>query len=109
MCRLFQLSDPDSYTLLTRKIRIHGYSTSVRLERGFWAILHEMARGEGKSVGRLVTQLYNELRRTDTDLTNFASYLRVTALHYAIQYSSRFAPGQEGSAAVPLPERNPDE
>jgi len=91
MCRLFQLSDPDSYRLLTRKIRIHGHSTSVRLERGFWGILDEMARSEGKSVGRVVTQLHNELRRTDADLTNFASYLRVTTLHYAIQYSNRSA------------------
>lgn len=92
MCRLFQLSDPGSYMLRTRKIRIHGHSTSVRLERGFWAILDEMARAEGKSVGRLMTQLYDEVRRTEADLTNFASCLRVIALHYGIYYADQFAP-----------------
>lgn len=99
MCRLFQFTDKGSYSVLTRKLRIHGHSTSVRLERGFWVILEEMARFEGKSVGHLVTSLHDEIRRTENDLTNFASCLRVIALHYVIRYSEQFAP--VGSAQGP--------
>ncbi|WP_371420263.1 ribbon-helix-helix domain-containing protein [Tardiphaga sp.] len=90
MCRLFQATDKGSYSVLTRKLRIHGHSTSVRLERGFWAIIEDMARFEGKSVGRLVTSLHDEIRRTETDLTNFASCLRVIALHYVIGGTREF-------------------
>jgi predicted DNA-binding ribbon-helix-helix protein len=64
----------------------------VRLEHGFWAILEEMAHVEGRSVGRLVTVLHDEMRRGETESTNFASCLRVFALHYGIRHSDRFAP-----------------
>ncbi len=102
MCRLFQFTDPGSYALLTRKIRIHGHSTSVRLEHGFWAILDEMAHVEGRSVGRLVTGLHDEMRRGETELTNFASCLRVFALHYGIHHSDRFVVAAPATRSVRL-------
>ncbi len=84
MCRQFRVSSPDSYRALTRKLRIHGHSTSVRLEKGFWDILEHMAQGEGKSMGRLVTVLHDEIRQSEIELSNFASCLRVIALQYSI-------------------------
>jgi predicted DNA-binding ribbon-helix-helix protein len=101
MGRLFQFTDSGSYALHTRKIRIHGHSTSVRLELGFWAILDEMAHVEGRSVGRLVSMLHDEMRQGETDLTNFASCLRVFALHYGIHHSDRFAPVGAITASKP--------
>ena len=102
MCRLFQFTDPGSYALHTRKLRIHGHSTSVRLEHGFWAILEEMAHVEGRSVGRLVTALHDEMRRGEGELTNFASCLRVFALHYGIYHSGRFVPAVTAGGSKPL-------
>lgn len=84
MDRLFNFTSPESYSAATRKLRIHGHSTSVRLEKGFWAILEEMARAEGKSLGRLVTVLHDEVRQAETEFVNFSSCLRVIALHYGI-------------------------
>ncbi|WP_067732630.1 ribbon-helix-helix domain-containing protein [Novosphingobium naphthalenivorans] len=87
MCRLFSFSSPESYSTATRKLRINGHSTSVRLEKGFWNVLEQMAQAEGKSLGRLVTVLHDEMRRADADLTNFSSCLRVMALHYGMARS----------------------
>jgi len=84
MCRLFRFSSLDSYNASTRKLRIHGHSTSVRLEKSFWEILERMAQAEGKSLGRLVTILHDEVRQSDADLPNFASCLRVIALQYGL-------------------------
>ncbi|MDR6708660.1 MULTISPECIES: ribbon-helix-helix domain-containing protein [unclassified Novosphingobium] len=82
MCRLYRHTSSDSYSPATRKLRIHGHSTSVRLEKGFWDILETMAEAEGKSLGRLVTILHDEVRQSGADLPNFASCLRVMALYY---------------------------
>lgn len=86
MCRLFRFSSLDSYSARTRRLRIHGHSTSVRLEKSFWEVLERMAQAEGKSLSRLVTSLHDEVRQSDVDLPNFASCLRVIALQYGVLY-----------------------
>ncbi|HJT40961.1 MAG TPA: ribbon-helix-helix domain-containing protein [Sphingobium sp.] len=95
MCRPFSFSTPESYNAATRKLRIHGHSTSVRLEKVFWAVLEQMAREEGKSLGRLVTNLHDEVRQSEAELPNFASCLRVIALHYGVRNGPDIHSGQE--------------
>lgn len=63
-----------------RSFRIHGHSTTVRLERAFWTVLEEMAREEGASVAALVARLQDHCLVTNEK--NLASCLRVVCLKY---------------------------
>ncbi|WP_313802884.1 ribbon-helix-helix domain-containing protein [Sphingobium sp.] len=94
MCRFYRHTSSDNYSPATRKVRIHGHSTSVRLEKSFWDILECMAAAEGKSLGRLVTILHDEVRQSEQDLPNFASCLRVMALQYGVEHG-------QGCSAIP--------
>ena len=47
MCRIYAGTDPAHYEPVTRSLRLHGAVTSIRLEARFWAILDEMAQGDG--------------------------------------------------------------
>ena len=58
MCRLFAGQDPDRYRLETRRMRLNGQSTSIRLENAFWRILDEIAAGEGISTPAFVSKLH---------------------------------------------------
>jgi predicted DNA-binding ribbon-helix-helix protein len=82
MCRLFLSQDPATYEAETRPIRLHGHSTSIRLEAGFWNILEEIAAREGTTVARFCATLHDEMIQRHGALSNFASVLRVTCLHY---------------------------
>ena len=63
-----------------RSIRIHGHSTTVRLERAFWSVLDEMAREEGVTVAALVTRIHDHCLSSNDK--NLASCLRVVSLKY---------------------------
>jgi predicted DNA-binding ribbon-helix-helix protein len=82
MCRLFVSQDPASYQSETRPIRLGGHATSVRLEAAFWNTLEEIARAEDMSLARFVGVLHDEILARHGDVPNFASFLRVTCLHY---------------------------
>jgi predicted DNA-binding ribbon-helix-helix protein len=82
MCRLFLTQDPESYAAETRPIRLHGHATSIRLEVAFWEILEEIAAREGMPVVRFVTTLHDEILARQGEVSNFASFLRVTCLHW---------------------------
>ena len=82
MCSLFTSQDPATYAYETRAVRLHGHSTSIRLEAAFWAILEEIAGREGLSVARFVATLHDEILQRLGDVPNFASFLRVTCLHW---------------------------
>ena len=47
MCKIFAGQNPSRYESVTRRIRLNGQSTSVRLERAFWGILDRIAMEEG--------------------------------------------------------------
>lgn len=47
MCEVFSRQDPRRYQPVTRKLRLNGQSTSIRLEQAFWDILDDIAAGEG--------------------------------------------------------------
>jgi predicted DNA-binding ribbon-helix-helix protein len=82
MCNLFISQNPSSYQAETRAIRLHGYSTSIRLEAAFWSTLEEIAAKEHLTLARFVTVLYEEIVEKIGDVQNFTSFLRVTCLHY---------------------------
>ena len=82
MCRLFVMQDPASYACETRAVRLHGHTTSIRLEAEFWAILEEIAGREGVPLSRFLCTLHDEVLQQQGDVPNFASMLRVTCALY---------------------------
>jgi predicted DNA-binding ribbon-helix-helix protein len=82
MCNLFVSQDARTYQPETRAMRLHGYSTSIRLEAAFWSTLEEIAAKEQLSLARFVAVLYDEIVERVGNVQNFTSFLRVTCLHY---------------------------
>jgi predicted DNA-binding ribbon-helix-helix protein len=82
MCNLFASQDPATYACETRAIRLHGHSTSIRLEAGFWRVLERIAAREGMPVSRFVAALHDEVLARRGEIGNFASLLRVACLHW---------------------------
>ena len=81
--RMFALcpTDPaDEYMPIRRSIRLHGHSTTIRLERAFWMVLEELAAKEGSTLAALITKIYDHC--LGTDQKNLASCLRVVSLKY---------------------------
>ena len=82
MCRIYAGTDPAEYEPVTRSLRIHGAVTSIRLEARFWAILDEMAEGEGFTTPRFIAKLHDEVLDLHGEVSNFTSLLRVVcAVH----------------------------
>lgn len=82
MCRIFAGQDPDRYALLTRRMRLNGQSTSVRLEKSFWRILDGIAAEEGLTTPAFVSKLHSEVLLIHGEPDNFTSLLRCTCLVY---------------------------
>lgn len=80
MCHLFASQDPARYACTTRRLRLNGQSTSVRLEDGFWAILDELAEAEGMTTPAFLSQLHREVLELHGEPPNFTSLLRCTCL-----------------------------
>ncbi|HUO53865.1 MAG TPA: ribbon-helix-helix domain-containing protein, partial [Rhodoblastus sp.] len=77
MCRLFVNADSSLWESRLRSVRMHGFATSVRLEKIYWMLLEEIAGRDGLSVAELLARLYEELLQTHGAVENFASFLRV--------------------------------
>ena len=82
MCEIFISADPRLYETRTRSLRLHGVSTSLRLENLFWTILVEIGARDGMTLNQLITKLYDELEQAGTETGNFASFLRVCCARY---------------------------
>ncbi len=82
MCRIYATQDPARYELVTRRLRLNGQSTSVRLERTFWQILDDIAGQEGLSTPAFISKLHSEVLELHGEPANFSSVLRCTALVY---------------------------
>jgi len=61
-----------------RSIRIHGHSTTIRLEKAFWDSLEIMADQDGVTVPELITRVHDHCPQIDTQ--NLTSCLRVMCL-----------------------------
>ena len=80
MCRVFAGQDPERYSNTTRRLRLNGQSTSIRLENTFWAILDQIAENEGVSTPAFISKLHSEVLELRGEPANFSSLLRCACL-----------------------------
>ncbi|MGQ0565638.1 MAG: ribbon-helix-helix domain-containing protein [Gemmobacter sp.] len=76
MCQIFAGQDPARYESVTRRLRLNGQSTSIRLERAFWGILDQIAAKEELTTPAFISKLHAEVLLGQGEVTNFASLLR---------------------------------
>ena len=93
MCQLFIKADPILWESRLRSVRLHGYSTSVRLENIYWRLLEEIAGRDGLSVAEILARLYEELLEQHGAVDNFASFLRVCCARYLMLQLAGEIPG----------------
>lgn len=98
MCHLFASQSPESYAFETRSIRLNGQSTSLRLEKVFWAILEQVAEGEGMTVPRFISTLHSEVVLVWGEVANFTSHLRCICLVAVEDGRARRGGGQAQAA-----------
>lgn len=82
MCQVFAGQDPHRYSGETRRLRLNGQSTSIRLENAFWAILDEIAAGEGVTTPTFISKLHSEVLELRGEPSNFTSLLRCACLKF---------------------------
>ncbi len=82
MCQVFAGQDPDHYACTTRRLRLNGQSTSIRLENAFWATLDRIAEGEGISTPCFISKLHGEVLELRGEPENFTSLLRCACLKF---------------------------
>lgn len=99
MCQIFAGQDPATYEPVTRRLRLNGQSTSIRLERGFWSILDGIAAIEGLTTPVFISKLHTEVLLLRGEARNFTSLLRCTCLAHV-----EHAPPQTGIMAARLKE-----
>ncbi|PYG27162.1 ribbon-helix-helix domain-containing protein [Pelagimonas varians] len=80
MCQVFAGQSPDDYQPVTRRLRLNGQSTSIRLERSFWEIVDTIAQGEGMTTPAFVSKLHSEVLELRGEAPNFTSLLRCACL-----------------------------
>lgn len=83
LTRLFCLCNTDQneeFEPLRRSLRIHGHSTTVRLEKAFWTVLELLAEEEGMGVSEMVTRIHDHCMIANDK--NLSSCLRVVCLKY---------------------------
>ena len=80
MCQIFAGLDPALYEPETRRLRLNGQSTSIRLEHSFGKIIDEIAAGEGMTTPAFVSTLHSEVLELHGEVHNFSSLLRCACL-----------------------------
>ena len=83
LTRMFALCNTDQsveYMPVRRSIRLHGHSTTLRLEKAFWGVLEDLAEQEGTTLAGLITKIHDHC--LNTNQKNLASCLRVVCLKY---------------------------
>jgi predicted DNA-binding ribbon-helix-helix protein len=82
MCQLFVGADRELWEPHTHSLRLHGVSTSIRLEVFFWDVLEEIAARDDMTLNELIARLYDEVIEAEHGVDNFASFLRVCCGRY---------------------------
>ena len=82
MCEVFAGQDPKRYATRTRRLRLNGQSTSIRLENAFWDILDEIAANEGVSTPTFISILHSEVLELRGEPGNFTALLRCACLQF---------------------------
>ncbi|MEC9196849.1 MAG: ribbon-helix-helix domain-containing protein [Pseudomonadota bacterium] len=88
MCQVFAGQDPARYTSTTRRLRLNGQSTSIRLENAFWDILDQIAKADGVSTPAFISRLHSEVLEARGEPENFTSLLRTACLIFMGQSSA---------------------
>jgi predicted DNA-binding ribbon-helix-helix protein len=76
MCEIFAGQDPGRYESVTRRLRLNGQSTSIRLESAFWRIIDDIAAKQGMTTPAFLSKLHAEVLEQQGEVTNFTSLLR---------------------------------
>ena len=82
MCHVFAGQEPDRYASETRRLRLNGQSTSIRLENAFWSILDRIAAAEGITTPMFISTLHSEVLQLRGEPDNFTSLLRCACLKF---------------------------
>ena len=80
MCQILAGQNPNSYESETRRMRLNGQSTSIRLERSFWKIVDTIAEKEDLSTPAFISKLHSEVLELRGEAPNFTSLLRCACL-----------------------------
>ena len=89
MCQVFAGQDPERYACTTRRLRLNGQSTSIRLENAFWATIDEIAARDGVSTPCFISTLHSEVLAQRGEPGNFPSLLRCACLKFMELSSDR--------------------
>ena len=82
MCHVFAGQEPERYASCTRRLRLNGQSTSIRLENAYWDVLDEMACRDGLSTPMFISTLHAEVLELRGEPENFTSLLRCACLKF---------------------------
>ena len=82
MCEVFAGQDPERYASTTRRLRLNGQSTSIRLENAFWEALDEIAARDGVTTPVFISTLHSEVLQQRGEPSNFTSLLRCACLKF---------------------------
>ena len=82
MCHVFAGQDPDRYACTTRRLRLNGQSTSIRLENAFWQVIDRIAEIEGTTPSCFISKLHAEVLELRGEPGNFTSLLRCACLRF---------------------------
>lgn len=91
MFKFAALTEPSQYESRQRSIRIHGVITSIRLENAMWEVLSDIAVERSCTTNALISSLYDELTGSRSEVSNFASFLRVTCVCHLAARRQRLA------------------
>jgi len=106
MCQLFVNADPSLWETRLRSVRMHGFATSVRIEKIYWILLEEVARRDGLSIAEILARLYEELLEVHGSVENFASFLRVCCARYLMLQLAGEIPTDPGQPMAGLDARS---
>lgn len=82
MCQVFAGQDPDRYACTTRRLRLNGQSTSIRLENAFWEVIDTIAARDGTTAPCFISKLHAEVLELRGEPQNFTSLLRCACLKF---------------------------
>lgn len=82
MCQVFAGQDPDRYASTTRRLRLNGQSTSIRLENAYWKVIDKIAKNDDMTTPVFISTLHSEVLELRGEPVNFTSLLRCACLKF---------------------------
>ncbi|MDA1090086.1 MAG: ribbon-helix-helix domain-containing protein, partial [Proteobacteria bacterium] len=79
LTRLFSVCSAEQarefYTPVRRSVRIHGHSTTIRLEQAYWSVMEDLAEKEGTSIAGLITKVHDHCQFSDQKNRNCSPWV----------------------------------